>query len=165
LVKTLNQEHHRIDTSTKNRWATSQSISARPNWQMRKHRCGLQYQKLRKQTKNRKKKGGDGKYQHSENHPKTCSEKGEKSMYQPEMNEENVRRLYYLKLEKRKPMTKLLDQILNDYFKKHKEGDENSCTNARSAETHSKSNGRETEGITTTSDTDTAPSAASNTTP
>ncbi len=37
-------------------------------------------------------------------------------MYQPVMSEENVRRLYFLKLEKRRPMTKLLDSILNQYF-------------------------------------------------
>jgi hypothetical protein len=115
-------------------------------------------------------KGGDGKYQHSENHPKLF-QKGGRIMYQPVMSEENVRRLYLLKLEKGKPMTRLLDEILNKHFQHHEEqnknmeGGENSCTNARSAETHSKSNGRETEGITTTSDTDTAPSAAPNTTP
>ena len=57
-----------------------------------------------KQT-NPARKGGDGKYQHSENHPKFF-QKGGRLMYQPVMSEENVRRLYYLKLEKRKPMTK-----------------------------------------------------------
>jgi len=40
-------------------------------------------------------------------------------MYQPVMNEENVRRLYWLKLEKKRPMTKLLDKILNEYFEQH----------------------------------------------
>ena len=40
-------------------------------------------------------------------------------MYQPIMSEENVRRLYFLKLEKKKPMTKLLDQILNEYFEQN----------------------------------------------
>ncbi len=40
-------------------------------------------------------------------------------MYQPVMSEENVRRLYFLKLEKRRPMTKLLDEILNEYFETH----------------------------------------------
>jgi hypothetical protein len=115
-------------------------------------------------------KGGDGKYQYSENHPKLF-QKGGRLMYQPVMSEENVRRLYHLKLEKGRPMTRLLDEILNTHFQHHEEqnknieGGENSCTNARSAETHSKSNGRETEGITTTSATDTAPSAAPNTTP
>ena len=37
-------------------------------------------------------------------------------MYQPIMSEENVRRLYFLKQERKIPMTKLLDQILNEYF-------------------------------------------------
>ena len=40
-------------------------------------------------------------------------------MYQPIMSEENVRRLYFLKQEKKKPMTTLLDQILNEYFEQH----------------------------------------------
>jgi hypothetical protein len=40
-------------------------------------------------------------------------------MYQPIMSEENVRRLYFLKQEKKKPMTKLLDQILDEYFEQH----------------------------------------------
>jgi mRNA-degrading endonuclease RelE of RelBE toxin-antitoxin system len=67
-------------------------------------------------------------------------------VYQPEMSEENVRRLYYLKVEKRKPMTKLLNQILEEYFQQHEqqdkseEGGKEGCTNARSAETHSKPN-------------------------
>jgi hypothetical protein len=68
-------------------------------------------------------------------------------MYQPTMNEENVRRLYLLKLKKKRPMTKLLDQILNEYFEQDieqktesEEGGNTECTNAKSAETHSKSN-------------------------
>ena len=40
-------------------------------------------------------------------------------MYQPVMSEENVRRLYFLKLERKKPMTRLLDTILNHYFEQH----------------------------------------------
>ena len=40
-------------------------------------------------------------------------------MYQPLMSEENVRRLYFLKLERKKPMTKLLDEILEQFFKQH----------------------------------------------
>jgi hypothetical protein len=90
-------------------------------------------------------------------------------MYQPVMSEENVRRLYRLKLKKGRPMTKLINQILNEYFeqrqKEAEEGGETECMSVKFAETHSKSNGRETEGITTTSDTDTAPSAALSTTP
>jgi hypothetical protein len=92
-------------------------------------------------------------------------------VYQPEMNEENVRRLYYLKLEKRKPMTKLLNQILEEYFQQHdlqgksEEGGKEECMNAKSAETPSKSNRPKKERIITTPDTGTAPSAEPNTTP
>jgi hypothetical protein len=79
-------------------------------------------------------------------------------MYQPVMSDENVRRLYFLKLEKRRPMTRLLDEILNKYFERHdqnKEGGEE-CMSVRYAETVSKSN-ENRKG--TTSDTATAPSA------
>ena len=37
-------------------------------------------------------------------------------MYQPAISDENIRRLYQMKLRERKPMTRLLDQILNDFF-------------------------------------------------
>ncbi len=70
---------------------------------------------------------------------KRISEKGGMSMYQPEMTEENVRRLYYLKLEKRRPMTKLLNQILNEYFEKHEKGGDQERTNVNSAETNTTS--------------------------
>jgi hypothetical protein len=92
-------------------------------------------------------------------------------VYQPEMTEENVRRLYYLKVEKRKPMTKLLNQILEEYFQQHEpqdkseEGGKTECTSAKSAETPSKSNGSKKGRTSTTSDTSTAPSAEPNTTP
>lgn len=46
-------------------------------------------------------------------------------MYQPEISDENVRRLFYLKCEKKKPMTVLLDKILKEYFEgqeREKEG-------------------------------------------
>lgn len=42
-------------------------------------------------------------------------------MYQPVMSEENVRRLYLLKVERKKPMTKLLDEILQQFFKQHQQ--------------------------------------------
>lgn len=42
-------------------------------------------------------------------------------MYQPEITEENIRRLYFLKVERKKPMTKLVNEILNDFFKNHKQ--------------------------------------------
>jgi hypothetical protein len=98
-------------------------------------------------------------------------------MYQPIMSEENVRRLYFLKLEKKKPMTKLLDQILNEYFEQQnsksfafendeaKEGGEEICMNVKSAETHSKSNQPKKERIVMTPGTDTAHSVEPSTTP
>ena len=78
-------------------------------------------------------------------------------MYQPVMSEENVRRLYFLKLERKKPMTRLLDTILNHYFEQHntqkhepKEGGERRCMNAKSADTPSKSNSPKKAQITDT---------------
>jgi hypothetical protein len=68
------------------------------------------------------------------------------SLYQPEINEVNVRRLYLLKLEMGRPMTKLVNQILDEYFEIHdsqntsEKGGETPCTSVRSAETNSKSN-------------------------
>ena len=92
-------------------------------------------------------------------------------MYQPIMSEENVRRLYFLKIEKKKPMTKLLDQILNQYFEQQNnqnsisENDETQKAGERkwmgkkSAEVPPKSNGSEKSGIITTSERATFPSA------
>jgi hypothetical protein len=37
-------------------------------------------------------------------------------MYQPRISDENVRRLYQLKVERKKPMTHVLDEIINGYF-------------------------------------------------
>lgn len=37
-------------------------------------------------------------------------------MYQPKISDGHIRRLYQLKLQKKKPMTKVLDEILNDFF-------------------------------------------------
>lgn len=91
-------------------------------------------------------------------------------MYQPIMSEQNVRRLYFLKLEKKKPMTKLLDQILDEYFKQHdnqnetKEGGKSLCMSVKSAEIHSKSNVLKKERIIITQDTGTVPSAETSTT-
>lgn len=92
-------------------------------------------------------------------------------MYQPIMSEENVRRLYFLKQEKKKPMTRLLDRILNEYFEQHNnqnepgEGGKKTCMNVKYARTLSNSNGSKKEGIIATSDTATAPSAKPNATP
>jgi hypothetical protein len=37
-------------------------------------------------------------------------------MYQPRISDENIRRLYLLKVQAKKPMTHVLDDILNEYF-------------------------------------------------
>jgi hypothetical protein len=37
-------------------------------------------------------------------------------MYQPRISDVNIRRLYQLKKEMKKPMTHVLDEILNRYF-------------------------------------------------
>ena len=37
-------------------------------------------------------------------------------MYTPRISDMNIRRLYQLKKEMKKPMTHLLDEILNHYF-------------------------------------------------
>jgi len=77
-------------------------------------------------------------------------------MYQPEMSEENIRKLYLLKLEKKRPMTKLLNQILDEYFQ---QGGKKECMNVNPGETHSKANRSTRKGrTTTTSDTGTVPS-------
>ncbi len=42
-------------------------------------------------------------------------------MYQPFINDENVKRLHHLKVIENKPMTVLLNKILNDYFQAFRE--------------------------------------------
>ncbi len=37
-------------------------------------------------------------------------------MYQPEISEENIKSLYYLKVATKKPMTKLINAILTAFF-------------------------------------------------
>lgn len=37
-------------------------------------------------------------------------------MYQPKISEENIRKLYKLRLHKKMPMTRVLEEILNEYF-------------------------------------------------
>jgi len=37
-------------------------------------------------------------------------------MYQPRISDENIRRLYQLRIERKKPMTHVLDEIINGYF-------------------------------------------------
>lgn len=50
-------------------------------------------------------------------------------MYQPKITDENVRKLFYLKCERNKPMTFLVNEILNQYFtKKGALGDEEQTT-------------------------------------
>jgi hypothetical protein len=89
------------------------------------------------------------------------------SLYQPEINEVNVRRLYLLKLEMGRPMTKLVNQILDEYFEQHKpvEGGDGECMSVKSVGTLSKSNGNRKGRTSTTSVTATVPSAASSMTP
>lgn len=38
-------------------------------------------------------------------------------MYQPKISDENIHKIYMQKLKINKPMTKILDEILNNYFK------------------------------------------------
>lgn len=40
-------------------------------------------------------------------------------MYQPKIRDENIRRLYQLRIQVQKPMTHVLDKILNEYFSLH----------------------------------------------
>ncbi len=98
-------------------------------------------------------------------------------MYQPVMSDENVRRLYWLKCKKKRPMTKLLDEILNAFFEQcnnqnstsgnqeSEEGGETKCMNVKSAETPLKSNLSRKAMIMATSDTGTVPFAEPSTTP
>ena len=37
-------------------------------------------------------------------------------MYQPVITDENIQRLYRMKLKERRPMTKLINQILDSFF-------------------------------------------------
>ena len=37
-------------------------------------------------------------------------------MYQPVITDENIQRLYRMKLKEKRPMTKLINQILEDFF-------------------------------------------------
>jgi hypothetical protein len=43
-------------------------------------------------------------------------------VYQPAISDENIRRLYQLKLRERRPMTKIVNQIIEDFFKAHIRG-------------------------------------------
>ena len=45
-------------------------------------------------------------------------------MYQPEISEEHIKSLYYLKLATKKPMTKLINAILTAFFHQLKEAEE-----------------------------------------
>ena len=37
-------------------------------------------------------------------------------MYQPLITDENIQKLYRMKLKERRPMTRLINQILDDFF-------------------------------------------------
>lgn len=45
-------------------------------------------------------------------------------MYQPEISEEHIKNLYYLKLSTKKPMTKLINAILAAFFHQLEEAEE-----------------------------------------
>jgi hypothetical protein len=47
---------------------------------------------------------------------KTTIRRGELPMYQPLITDENIQRLYRMKLKEKRPMTKLINQILDDFF-------------------------------------------------
>jgi hypothetical protein len=51
---------------------------------------------------------------------KTIEKGGQISLYQPRISDENIRRLYLLKVQRKKPMTHVLDEILNNYFEAQK---------------------------------------------
>jgi hypothetical protein len=125
----------------------------------------------KRQTKPTHRKGGEGTTMRSDSHLDKLFRKPRYTLYHPAMSEENVRRLYHLKLEVGRPMTKLLDQILNEYFEEHakqhetKEGGKTECMNVKSAETHLKSNGSKKEAIVTTLATRTVLTAGASTTP
>ncbi len=40
-------------------------------------------------------------------------------MYQPKISDDNIRRLYQLRIKVQKPMTQVLDKILEEYFASH----------------------------------------------
>lgn len=42
-------------------------------------------------------------------------------MYQPQISDENIRKLYQLKIKLKKPMTYILNIILDDFFASYKE--------------------------------------------
>ena len=43
-------------------------------------------------------------------------------MYQPAISDENVRRLYQMKLKEKRPMTKIINQIIEDFFIAYAQG-------------------------------------------
>ena len=46
-------------------------------------------------------------------------------MYQPRIKDENIRRLFYLKCKEKKPMTVLVNRIIEEFFRASgKEGKE-----------------------------------------
>jgi len=42
-------------------------------------------------------------------------------MYQPQIGDENIRKLYQLKIKLKKPMTTILNKILDDFFASYQE--------------------------------------------
>ncbi len=106
----------------------------------------------------------------SDSHLDKLFRKQRYTLYHPAMSDENVRRLYRLKLERKKPMTRLLDEILNEYFaqlnnhRQTEEGGNAPCTSVESAGTHSRLKQPDEEVI-TMSGTSTARSAEPGVTP
>jgi transcription termination factor NusB len=58
-------------------------------------------------------------------------------MYQPRMRDENIRRLYQLKIQLQKPMTHVLDEILNEYFAHSAHAELNRKKNLKNSKFHS----------------------------
>ena len=46
-------------------------------------------------------------------------------MYQPVISDENIQRLYRMKLREKRPMTKLINQILDDFFSVYEQDNTN----------------------------------------
>jgi hypothetical protein len=42
-------------------------------------------------------------------------------VYQPVISDENIQRLYRMKIKERRPMTKLINHILEDFFQKYEQ--------------------------------------------
>ncbi len=71
---------------------------------------------------------------------KITIQKGELPMYQPMISDENIGKLYRMKLKEKRPMTKLINQILEDFFQiydQHNPGERRETTWTTPAQTNS----------------------------